>query len=167
MPVRHIAVDPWGGIHYQTGSEEAFTHCVAVRPSYAAALANARMALASYRYRYEFLISMANGTFDTTGERRWRSRIGADPRYASLRSRAATHLQGARTYEEYLDRLIARNVGKVEQLNTEGYYDRWSAVLWTASLEMAEQEGAARALREEFTDVAVLEVTAEWYPVMA
>jgi len=162
MTVRYIARDPHGGIHIAPDREEAASYCIVVRKRYAIMLENARKPPATLRNQYDLLYSMASGALQTLDAGRWRARIG-DTHFNRMRERAGSLLLGAKSFEEYQERMIAGNVRRTEELRSEGYFDRWMAVSWATSFESAEQEGKALALLEENRDVAILEVSEEWY----
>lgn len=161
MPIKHIAVDPDGRVHSRTGKERVYSHCVAVLPNYAVAFANAQKVYAFYRQRYQFLRSVIDGTADMAHTTTLGSTDAIDARNEWFLGRAKAHLNGAKNYDEYASNLISENIRRVEALRVEGYYERWSITTWNALRDHAEKEAVARRMRQEFSDVVILNVKVE------
>lgn len=154
---KHIATDANGIIHTRNSENRVYTHCVAIRHSYEAALASAKKAHTHDASNYAHYMAYINGTSEFLNKRSWQT----DEQHAAECARsiadAKKNIGEAKSVEEYIANNIASAVARVEKAKADGYYDAWKVIGWNSRRDLAEKEAARQRARASVAEVAILE----------
>lgn len=136
MPNKHTATLPDGTIGKRV-SQRRYSHCIATRPLYDAALARAKdpgwSKTDASNFRYDSYVAAQQPDvrclppgwcFDT--------KYSAD-----AIERAKADIAGCASVADYLAKCLAARIAQVEADKVAGRFDRWTASAWASRLDLA------------------------------
>lgn len=151
-------------------ASRAYTHMAAVRPSYDAALRNAKADHCDVS-NFNYWLAMSQGISRSearTGQvetqtlveyhtSKWTTPEQAQERADRDQARAIENLKGATTVEEYTAARLADRIAAVEAQKADGYFDRFQDAGWASRLDLAQKNAASHAAKAWWAEAKVLE----------
>lgn len=153
---KHTATDRNGLVHTRNSQGRAYTHCVAVRPSYERALAEAQKGWKNAASDYAYFAERAAGRLE---QYRWEDEGQFAIRLANEVKHAQEQIAGCANAAEYVEKTRAEMIARVEARKAKGYYDTFEVIGWNGRLDLAQKEAARQHGRADLAEVCILEAT--------
>lgn len=154
---RHTATDANGTVHTRNSENRVYTHCVAVRFSYEAALKSAQKTYKGDASNYAHYKAYIDGTSEFLVKPSYCTDEHHAVECARAIANAKANIGDAKSLEEYTANNVAKAVAAVEKSKASGYYDAWQVIGWNSRRDLAEKEAARQRARDSVAEVQILE----------
>lgn len=159
----HTATTRDGVTHKRTSEGRVYTHCVAVRQSYAHALAEAnRVDAKSDARNFAWYAESAAQTVGVEYQPKTWAERGSTLRTtptAQTIARAQAILAGCATVAEWSEAQRAQRVANVEANKAAGQFDRWSVLGWCGREDLARKLLNGDAAKPYYAEAEILPAT--------